>query len=59
MKASQLAKSKTLDFNVLVAAVFSGLKAFGVEVPAEVVVAVTTIGNFILRLKTKAPISEK
>jgi hypothetical protein len=55
----QLRKSKTVDFNAACAAVFGLLLAFGVEVPAEVVAAVTTIGNFILRFFTNKSLSEK
>jgi hypothetical protein len=52
-------KSKTLNFNIICGAVFTLLTGFGVEVPAEVVAAITTIGNFILRFFTDKPISEK
>ena len=52
-------KSKTIDFNVICAAVFSLLLGFGVEIPEEVIVAVTTIGNFILRFFTKQPLADK
>ena len=52
-------KSKTIDFNILCAAVFSVLLGLGIEVPVEVVAAVTTIGNFILRFFTKKSLAEK
>lgn len=55
----KLHKSKTLDFNVLCAATFSMLKAFGIEVPAEVVTAFITVGNFILRFFTDKSLKEK
>ena len=55
----KLFKSKTIDFNVLVTAIYGFLKALGVEIPEEVMVGVLAIGNFILRLLTKEPISAK
>ena len=52
-------KSKTLNFNVLVPALAGVLVAFDITVPPEVIVGILAIGNFILRLVTKVPISEK
>lgn len=52
-------KSKTIDFNILCGAVFTALTAFGIDIPAEVVAAVVTIGNFILRFFTNKSLSEK
>ena len=56
---NKLIKSKTLDFNVLVPAIYAFLIAMGVDIPENVMIGVLAIGNFILRLLTKAPISEK
>lgn len=52
-------KSKTLNFNALVPALFGVLAAFEINVPPEVVVGVLAIGNFILRFFTEVPLSEK
>ena len=52
-------KSKTIDFNAICLATFALLKGFGIDVPAEVVAGVVTIGNFILRFFTDKPLSEK
>ena len=54
-----LFRSKTLDFNAIVFAAFALAKGFGVDTPDEVIVAVVTIGNFILRFFTDRPVSEK
>lgn len=55
----KLLKSKTFDFNVIVAAVVTILSNFGVVVSVEVITAITTIGNIILRMITNKPISDK
>lgn len=56
----QLAKSKVNEFNVVIApAIVAILTAFGVTVPLPVVLAGYAIVNFILRMVTKTPISEK
>ena len=55
----KLWKSKTLDFNVLVPAIYGFLIAIGMEIPEDVMVGVLAIGNFILRLITKEPVSAK
>ena len=52
-------KSKTIDFNAIVLAIFALLKGFGFETPDDVIVAVVTIGNFILRFFTNEPLSKK
>ena len=59
MTAGQMAKSKTLDFNVLAPAVYGFLKAIGIDIPPEVLAGVLAIGNFILRFFTKKPVAEK
>lgn len=58
-KLSQQAKSKTIQFNAIVAAVVGILRAYNVEIPAEVATGVLAIGNYILRLVTKQPLEEK
>ena len=55
----KLWKSKTLDFNVLVSAIYGFLIAIGMDIPEDVMVGVLAIGNFILRLITKEPVSAK
>lgn len=59
MKIKQLAKSNTVRFNTIIPALFVFLKAFGVEVSADVVTGILAIGNFGLRMITKEPISAK
>ena len=59
MNIRQLAKSKTLDFNVFVGAAYTILQAFGVDVPEDVLLAFALIGNFALRFFTKKPLAEK
>jgi len=55
----KLIKSKTVDFNILVPIITAVLSGMGLSVPSGVIIAVLTIGNFILRLLTKVPITEK
>jgi len=52
-------KSKTLDFNIIVGALFALGMGFGYEVPADVIAAVALIGNFILRFFTKDAVADK
>ena len=59
MKAKQLCKSKTLEFNVLIPAIYAFLIAIGIDIPEDVMVGVLAIGNFILRFITKKPLAEK
>ena len=59
MKVKQLTKSKTIDFNVLVPVVSGILYSFGVPVPPEAIAGILALGNIILRLVTKKPLSEK
>jgi len=59
MKIRQIAKSKTISFNALVPAIVVILGQFGVEVSTELAATIMSIGNIILRLVTKVPISEK
>jgi hypothetical protein len=55
----KLHKSKTLDFNVIVPAIYGFVRALGYDVPEEVMVGVLAIGNFVLRFFTNKPVSEK
>jgi len=59
MTIVQIFKSKTLDFNTIVVALFALLTHLGIEVPAEVMTGVLAIGNYILRFITKKPLAEK
>ena len=59
MKLSQLLKSKTVNFNTWVPAIAMLLNTVGIAIPAEVVAGVLAIGNFLLRLITKEPVSAK
>ena len=52
-------KSKTVDFNVLIPAIYAFLKTMGVDIPEEVMVGVLAIGNFIMRFFTSKPLAEK
>jgi len=52
-------KSKTIDFNVVVAALWAMVQSLGMDIPEEVMVGVLSVGNFILRFFTKEPVSEK
>ena len=52
-------KRKTIDFNVVVAALWAMVQSLGIDIPEEVMVGVLSVGNFILRFFTKEPVSEK
>jgi len=57
----QMAKSRTNDFNVVIApAIIGGLAAMGVIVPLPVVIGGYALVNFVLRTWfTNKPVSEK
>ena len=55
----KLFKSKTIDFNILVPALWAFLTAVGVDIPEDVMIGILAIGNFILRFFTAKPLSEK
>ena len=55
----QVAKSKTVDFNVLASAVSSLLLAVGVPIPTGVLISVFSIGNILLRFLTKKSLADK
>lgn len=56
---TKTAKSKTINFNVLVPAVMAILEAVGVEIPKDVAVGILAIGNFVLRFFTDRAIKDK
>ena len=55
----KLYKSKTINFNALMAAGLGIAAALGFDIPPAISNAVLIIGNWILRLVTKEPISAK
>jgi len=59
MTAKQLAKSKTINFNALIAAIAAASAALGYPLPPGYTEAALIIGNIILRLVTKEAISDK
>ncbi len=59
MTFAQLKKSKTIDVNVAAGVIIGACSFFGYTPPAEAVTAFFVVANFILRLVTKGPISEK
>ena len=56
---SKLFKSKTIDFNIVVPAIYSLLSSIGIMIPENVIVGILAVGNFILRLITSTSIAEK
>lgn len=59
MTAKQLVKSKTINFNALIAAIAAAATAIGFPIPTGYTEAVLIIGNVILRLVTKEAIADK
>ena len=59
MTIKQIFKSKTIDFNALVLAIFAILKAVDIEIPADLAAEIVAIVNIILRWITKKPLGEK
>jgi len=56
----QAAKSKTVEFNVVIAPAIVGLlSAFGISVPLPVIIGAYAVCNYILRKLTKKPLNEK
>lgn len=49
-------KSKTINLNAAFIAIVSLLRALGIHLEPEVVAAIQTFGNIILRLVTDQPI---
>ncbi len=52
-------KSKTIDFNILIAALAGMAAAFGIQIPEQATGAVLVLGNIILRAVTKEPLANK
>ena len=59
MELKQVAKSKTMNFNVFMPLILTLLPAFGVTVTPEIASAILGIGNIVLRLLTKNAIADK
>ena len=59
MEFKQIAKSRTLNFNVFMPLVLVLLTYLGVEITAELTTAIMALGNILLRFVTKKPIDEK
>jgi hypothetical protein len=55
----QAAKSKTLNFNVFMPIIIMVSMHFGIPLTPEIVMAIMTLGNIILRFVTKKPLNEK
>lgn len=56
----QLAKSRSNEFNVIIAPAIIGiLTACGITVPVGVIIGGYAVVNFVLRWITKKPLSEK
>ena len=56
----KLFKSKTINFNVMVGAVYTIMtKGFGIELDPDLVNSILVLGNIILRIITKEPIWDK
>ncbi len=59
MELKQVAKSKTVNFNVWMPIVLAILPQLGVAVTPALTGAVLALGNIFLRFITKQPITEK
>ena len=59
MELNQVAKSKTVNFNVWMPLVLVLLPQLGVVVTPELATAILGVGNILLRLITKQPLEEK
>ena len=59
MTLTQISKSTTVQFNALVPAISAIVGFLWKPIPEEIIIAVLVIGNFVLRLITKEPISAK
>jgi hypothetical protein len=56
MEGKKWYRSKTIWFNAVLAAAVAFATGIGHPIPEEVVAAIVTLGNIILRLITTAPI---
>jgi len=52
-------KSKTIWFNAVLGAVIAFTQAIGHPMGEEVIAAIVTIGNILLRVVTSAPVTAK
>jgi len=52
-------KSKTVNFNIIAAAILEILQLLGVAVPIPVITIGLPLANILLRFLTKQPLSEK
>lgn len=52
-------KSKTINFNALIVAIVAVLKSLDIYIEPEIIVAIQTIGNIVLRFVTSEPIKER
>jgi hypothetical protein len=59
MDLGKLFRSKTVNFNALVPAIAALATAIGYPIPENVIIGILAIGNFVLRMVTDKPISEK
>ncbi len=59
MELKQVAKSKTVNFNIWMPLILVILPQLGVLVTPELAGAILGVGNIILRFFTKEPVGEK
>jgi hypothetical protein len=52
-------KSKTINFNAFIVAIVAACKACDIDIPPDLVTAVTIIGNMALRFMTDKPLDTK
>ena len=55
----QIAKSKTVNFNVIMPIILVILPMLGIPVTPELTAAILALGNIVLRFITKQPIADK
>jgi len=59
MELKQIAKSKTVNFNVFMPLILTLLPSLGFEVTPEIASAILGLGNIALRFITKNAIKDK
>jgi hypothetical protein len=59
MALKQQAKSKTVQFNAIAAAIIPILTACGVDIPPEAVAGIMALANIIIRQFTKGAVGDK
>lgn len=52
-------QSKTMLFNAIVAGIIAFCKAAGIEIPPGIAESVLALGNMVLRMITKEPVTLK